>query len=779
MTDFFPNFKKDGRLFPLWILQNFKKYKLDPLILTDDDCNIKKNEYNNKNVLELRKYQEFVGSFLDYRSPYRNILLYHGIGSGKTAAAINIYNMLYNYNPDWNVFILVPSTLKNEWLGEIKKWINKPDKEGRKKNIEFISYNSPVSDKQFLDLVNSSDSNKKNLFIIDEVHNFISRVYTNIKEKKGKNALTIYDYIKKDKDNNGDTRVVLISGTPIQNYSYELVLLFNLLRQDIFPTNISEFEELYIKSGKYSYINPNTKNMFQRRILGLVSYYKLPEGTSVAKEKIKIKKVPMSKYQEEIYSHFELIENELKKKNIKLSTNSSNTYSIFTRHACNFVFPFINKKINGENRPRGNNINLNDEILDKYFDGKKEIILNKIEKTYNKKIMNSKMKKIILFEKEINEYIKNLVIYLDKINENDKLKKNTIYDDIEVYKNKYKMKFNKFWKNYNNKSNLLTELYNLSCKMTCCLFNIIKSKGLIIFYSSFVKMEGIEIFKLYLKYIGYTNYNDKKNKGIDFYRYIEYHGNIDTDQKLANKTIFNDNENLYGKNVKIIIISPSVSVGISFFNVRQIHILEPYWHETRIKQIIGRGNRNCSHKLLPIDERNIEIFRYLCTYQNKEKLTTDEIIYNKSTNKQYLIDSFLNILKEVSVDCNLFKEHTMYDKKYKCFQFNESSYFDNNIGPSYKHNVYLDKKINDGLYSINSEVKKIKVIKINAVKKYENNKYSSSKVYWYNNTTGVVYDYELDYPIGKISLINNIPNKLDKDTYIIDELIKIPEINVQ
>ena len=32
---------------------------------------------------------------------------------------------------------------------------------------------------------------------------------------------------------------------------------------------------------------------------------------------------------------------------------------------------------------------------------------------------------------------------------------------------------------------------------------------------------------------------------------------------------------------------------------------------------------------------------------------------------------------------------------------------------------------------------------------------------------------------SKISLINNIPNKLDKDTYIIDELIKIPEINVQ
>ena len=38
-----------------------------------------------------------MADFLDYRGPYRDALLYHNLGSGKTASAINIYNMLYNF----------------------------------------------------------------------------------------------------------------------------------------------------------------------------------------------------------------------------------------------------------------------------------------------------------------------------------------------------------------------------------------------------------------------------------------------------------------------------------------------------------------------------------------------------------------------------------------------------------------------------------------------------------------------------------------------------------
>ena len=173
----YPDFKVDGRLFPLWIMQNFKKYKLDPILRKEgeDPCNIVTD--TNSGIVELRKYQSFVGSYLDYKSPFKDILLYHGLGSGKTATVINVYNMLYNYNPNWNIFILIKSSLKNDpWLKDLKTFVNDSDKEGRMKNIRFINYDSPRADKDFIDAVKSADVNKQNMYIFEEAHNFIRNV---------------------------------------------------------------------------------------------------------------------------------------------------------------------------------------------------------------------------------------------------------------------------------------------------------------------------------------------------------------------------------------------------------------------------------------------------------------------------------------------------------------------------------------------------------------------------------------------------------------------------
>ena len=54
-------------------------------------------------------------------------------------------------------------------------------------------------------------------------------------------------------------------------------------------------------------------------------------------------------------------------------------------------------------------------------------------------------------------------------------------------------------------------------------------------------------------------------------------------------------------------------------------------------------------------------------------------------------------------------------------------------------------------------------------------KYSEPKNYWYNPDTLVVYDLDLLYPIGKVSVDDEqIPRKLDSNTYIIDKVIPIP-----
>ena len=112
----------NGRLFPSWILSNFKRFKLPENIIKEgeDPCKI-------KTKLELRNYQKFISSYLDYRSPYKEILLYHGLGSGKTATAINLINVLYNFNPYWNVFILIKASLKGSWEEELKTWLSKDE----------------------------------------------------------------------------------------------------------------------------------------------------------------------------------------------------------------------------------------------------------------------------------------------------------------------------------------------------------------------------------------------------------------------------------------------------------------------------------------------------------------------------------------------------------------------------------------------------------------------------------------------------------------------------
>ena len=225
--------KINGRLFPIWIMHNFKKYKLPPIKYDGDDpCKIK----NKSMTKELFTYQKFLTSYLDYRSPYKDILIYHGLGSGKTVTAINIYNILYNYTPSWNVFVLIKASLKDDpWLKDLKDWLPKNDANDRMNNIIFVHYDAPNADRAFLNAVRSADATKKNIFIIEEAHNFIKNVYSNIVSGTGKKAHTIYDYIITNKKENESSRVILLTGTPAVNNPFELALLFNLLRPDIFP----------------------------------------------------------------------------------------------------------------------------------------------------------------------------------------------------------------------------------------------------------------------------------------------------------------------------------------------------------------------------------------------------------------------------------------------------------------------------------------------------------------------------------------------------------------
>ena len=66
--------------------------------------------------------------------------------------------------------------------------------------------------------------------------------------------------------------------------------------------------------------------------------------------------------------------------------------------------------------------------------------------------------------------------------------------------------------------------------------------------------------------------------------------------------------NINGKNIKVIIISKSGTEGLDFKFIRQVHIMEPWYNMNLIEQTIGRAVRNCSHKDLPFEKRNVQIY---------------------------------------------------------------------------------------------------------------------------------------------------------------------------
>ena len=759
----FIDLKINGRIFPLWVLSNFRKYKLPPIekVTGSDPCNDKKEGQEN----ELRVYQKFVASFLDYRSPFRDILIYHGLGSGKTASAINIYNVLYNYTPAWNVFILIKASLKGTWLDELKAFLSKDDSSSRMANIKFVHYDAPNADKSFIQAIKEADSSKKPLYIFDEAHNFIRNVLNNMTSKTGKRAQIIYDYIVQEKKENDQARVILLSGTPAINNPYEIALIFNLLRPDSFPKNENKFNDIYISSGNIKTLNPATKNMFQRRTLGLVSYYLGATKDLFAEKRLIYKDLIMDPYQQEIYEVYEAIEAKLEAAKLKNRTQDK-TYKTYTRQACNFVFPYISDKVNGEKRPRPGQFRITD------LDGSR-ILEGKTEKVKEQLLNKEYVKDVELYLATINDFVTQTEEYFDDINAKDISKKNTIMDDIEVFKKEYKFKFNEFFKNHKNKSGLFNALYACSAKFTAAIFYGQKCKGPILAFSNYVKMEGLQVFKIYLKYIGVKEYGSENTE--NFLRYTEFHGDIDMDVRRKNKDNFNTPENKDGRLIKWILLAPAGAEGLTLLNVRQIHVLDPYWNEVRIEQLIGRGIRMCSHRMLPMDERKVDVYRYKAVRKNDKK-TTDEDVEELAKEKQTLIDSFLKTIKETSVDCELFKTHNMIDESYSCFQFNEKSLFDQYIGPAFKEDIDYDNKINNGLNSTNSEVKRIKVIKISGIEKIDENTFENKKDYWYYPDSGVVYDYELDFPIGKIAIVDDNPEKLDDTTYIISNLINIPKL---
>ena len=211
------------------------------------------------------------------------------------------------------------------------------------------------------------------------------------------------------------------------------------------------------------------------------------------------------------------------------------------------------------------------------------------------------------------------------------------------------------------------------------------SEGIILIYSQYID-SGLIPMALALEEMGFVRYGQNtkplfKNKPSDYvdvrtmrppqdkknfmparYSMITGDPRLSPDNDYEVKGLTND-DNKEGSKIKVILISKAGSEGIDLKFIRQVHILEPWYNMNRLEQIIGRAVRNFSHKDLPFEKRNVEIFMYGTILDDNKEETADLYVYRVAEFKAIQIGTVNRVLKETAVDCLINHDQTNFTQE--------------------------------------------------------------------------------------------------------------------
>ena len=168
----------------------------------------------------------------------------------------------------------------------------------------------------------------------------------------------------------------------------------------------------------------------------------------------------------------------------------------------------------------------------------------------------------------------------------------------------------------------------------------------------------------------------KKFKPLTYLVWPRSTGNAAKRNFLLN--VFNSEPNKFGHIIRVFLSTKAGAEGINLMNVRQVHIMEPYWNDMRVKQAIGRAIRQCSHATLPSKERMVDIYHYISTIKTHvtsdlstegEPESTDQYVAKIAMTKQQIIEKVEKLMKEVAIDCRLNRAHnSLVDHDIACFE---------------------------------------------------------------------------------------------------------------
>ena len=645
---------------------------------------------------ELSPHQQFVKNFLSLYTPYNSLLLYHGLGSGKTCSAIGVAEDMRDYirqmGINQRIIIVASPNVQNNFklqlfdetklelvdgLWNIKsctgnkllKEINPLNMRGLTrervitliKNLintsylflgytEFANYiqkksnvaSDLISDKEKIVKQKLKQIFDNRLIIIDEVHN-IRFTDENAKSKRIASALL------KLVTNVDNLRLLFLSATPLYNTYKEIIWLINIMNLNDRRSTI-EIKDIFDENGNFI-VNSDGKEigkeLLERKATGYISFvrgdnpYTFPfkvwpdqfESTKTLKniiyprvqingkdvsepiEFLSLYMVSSSGYQTAGYNYIvsELSQSE----QFNIENMEQLGYIQLTKplEALNIVYPNV-------------------ELFEKDMDA--EIDIKNI-------VGKGGLNNIMTYKETISPPSKNNFKYKPDVLEN--------YGRIFSPEN--------------------IETYSAKIKAICD--NILNSEGVIIIYSQYLD-GGVVPIALALEEMGITRYGDTSSlfekppiENLDLKTYKNSNSKdtipakyimITGDPKLSPNNLSEvkaatQKSNINGKNVKVILISQAGSEGLDFKFIRQVHILEPWYNLSRIEQIIGRAVRNCSHKDLPLEERNVQIYLYGTQLIEDTDEAADLYVYRLAEQKARKIGNVTRVLKEIAVDCLL------------------------------------------------------------------------------------------------------------------------------
>ena len=648
---------------------------------------------------ELSSHQLFVRNFMSFMTPYNSLLLYHGLGSGKTCSAIGIAEEMRDYLKQMGIsqrIIVVASPnvqenfklqlfderkLKlidgiwdlractgNKFLKEInpmnmrglaKETVSKQIKRIINNAYIFMGYielaNYIQNKSKIGDGENKAKSKKRlqkifnnRLIIIDEVHNIRT---TETEENDNKRVSADLLKLVKSVEN---LRLLLLSATPMFNTYKEIIWLLNLMNiNDKRPQ--MELRDVFDANGNFKIDeqgNPVGQELFERRATGYVSFvrgenpYTFPyriwpaqfaEGKTFKQieyprlqlnnkpiiqslEHVDVYLSEIGEYQQMGYDY--ILETIKEDSDMKLFEDRETFgYTLLQRplEALNMVYP--HPKLEEEDaRP---NI--------KYLVGK------------------SGLKRIMTFTERTNPPTRNKFAY--------KKGHEHVFSPDNIHK--------------------------YSGKIASICNSIRNSEGIVLIYSQYID-GGLVPIVLALEEMGFTRYGKPSSlfatpptsepfnlatqdihKDTDKEFMPAKYAMITGDKALSPnnlddiKALTNSN-NTDGHRVKVVLISQAGSEGLDFKNIRQVHIMEPWYNMNRIEQIIGRTCRNCSHMSLDFSKRNVQIFLYGTLLANREFEAADLYLYRLAEKKAIQIGKVSRVLKKSAVDCLLNHEQTNF-----------------------------------------------------------------------------------------------------------------------